>query len=137
MRTTAASCHGSTISVFRYFAMSSSSEPTSGRCGSAPPDAAADAHIRSKSALIEEYLACPACKGTLVVGREWVSCSLCAREYPVAGGGLVLIADRTEDFLRRLRARYEATAGGTSLPRGFRITLRLLGDVSGKTVLEL
>jgi ubiquinone/menaquinone biosynthesis C-methylase UbiE/uncharacterized protein YbaR (Trm112 family) len=117
--------------------MSSSSELISGQYGNAAPDAAGDAHIRSKAALIEEYLACPACTGTLVVAREWVSCSSCARDYPVAGDVLVLLAEGTDEFLRKLRARYEATTGGTSLPAVFRITRRMLGNVRGKTVLDI
>ncbi len=98
---------------------------------------AAEAHLRSKAALIEKYLACPVCKGALVLDREWVSCASCSRQYPVAGDVLVLIAEGADEFLRKLRARYEATTGGTSLPAVFRITRRMLGDVKGQAVLDV
>jgi uncharacterized protein YbaR (Trm112 family) len=41
-------------------------------------------------------LACPACRGDLGLGNEWVTCTGCGRAYPIVEGIPVLIVERAE-----------------------------------------
>jgi len=41
-------------------------------------------------------LACPACRGDLGLGNEWVTCAACGRAYPIVDGIPVLIVERAE-----------------------------------------
>jgi 2-polyprenyl-3-methyl-5-hydroxy-6-metoxy-1,4-benzoquinol methylase/uncharacterized protein YbaR (Trm112 family) len=90
-----------------------------------------------KRALIATYLACPVCKGSLRVSDSEASCSTCEAVYPIADEVLVLLPAGQGEALRRLRARYEATVGGTSLPSVFRVTKRMLGSVTDRAVLDV
>jgi SAM-dependent methyltransferase len=92
---------------------------------------------RHKRDLIEGFLACPACHGGLKLEAEAVRCVDCLAAYPIVDDVIVLVADGNDAIGRRLRARYEATTGGTPLPSVFRITRRLLGDVRGRAVLDV
>lgn len=106
---------------------------------SAPPgsDGAEAALGVAKRGLIETYLACPVCHAGLLPGPDVVSCTACARTYPIVDDVILLVPGHEDEFARRLRARYEATVGGTSLPAVFRITRRLLGDVRSLVVLDV
>ena len=41
-----------------------------------------------------KWLVCPACRGELKQGREWLRCSGCGLHYPVVDGVPHLIAER-------------------------------------------
>ena len=114
--------------------MSSFNEPISERSSSAPADVLGHPH---KWRLVADYLACPVCRGVLEREGDAVRCAGCARPYPIVDGVMLLIADDGGEFGLRLRARYEASTGGTSLPSVFRITRRLVGNVRGRTVLDV
>ena len=90
-----------------------------------------------KQALIANYLACPVCKGSLRADLEQALCVACHASYPIVDDLLVLLPAGQDDALRRLRARYEATVGGTSLPTVFRVTKRMLGSVTDRVVLDV
>jgi ubiquinone/menaquinone biosynthesis C-methylase UbiE/uncharacterized protein YbaR (Trm112 family) len=113
--------------------MSSSSVPTFEPSGSGRSEGLGG-HTRH---LVERFLACPACRGGLTLEAESVRCAGCLACYPIIDDVIVLVPDRDDEIARRLRARYEATTGGTSLPSVFRITRRLLGDIRGRTVLDV
>jgi ubiquinone/menaquinone biosynthesis C-methylase UbiE len=49
----------------------------------------------------------------------------------------LLVRDGQDDVAGQLRARYEATGGGTSLPSVFRIARRMLGSVKDAVVLDV
>jgi SAM-dependent methyltransferase len=116
--------------------MSSSSAPTSAPSGSAPIEER-EGTLHSKSKIVEQYLACPRCKADIATGPDAATCTRCGAAYPLIDGILVLLPEQQDAHLVDLRARYEATTGGTSLPAVFRITRRMLGDVRGKAVLDV
>jgi 2-polyprenyl-3-methyl-5-hydroxy-6-metoxy-1,4-benzoquinol methylase len=93
--------------------------------------------LDAKAHLVRDYLACPACRHDLGLDSDGAACADCGRRYPAADGVLVLIPDQQNEYAARLRARYEATTGGSSLPSVFRITRRMLGDVRGRAVLDV
>ena len=64
-------------------------------------------------------------------------CGRCQATFPAVDGVLILLVEGQNEFAQQLRARYEATSGGTSLPSVFRITRRMLGDVDGQLVLDI
>lgn len=90
-----------------------------------------------KRGLIETYLACPACHAGLLPAPDVVACTACARTYPIVDDVILLVPGSEDEFARTLRARYEASTGGTSLPAVFRITRRLLGDLQSLAVLDV
>lgn len=90
-----------------------------------------------KQALISTYLACPVCHGSLQTRPGEAACTQCQAAYPMVDEVLVLLPAGQDDALRRLRARYEATVGGTSLPSVFRVTKRMLGSVTDQVVLDV
>ena len=90
-----------------------------------------------KHELISEYLACPSCHGPLQLRPDGVVCAHCGSTYPIIDNVLLLVPSGQDDFARQLRARYEATSGGTSLPSVFRITRRMLGGVHNAVVLDV
>lgn len=92
--------------------------------------------LERKRALVERYLACPVCKGSLQLGTR-VECDACHASYPIVNDVMVLLPADADDFAARLRGRYEATSGGTSLPSVFRISKRLLGDIQGRAILDV
>lgn len=114
--------------------MSSFNEPISAPSSSASDDSLGHA---DKWRLVTEYLACPRCHSRLAGEPGGVRCLGCGRVYPQVDGVLLLVAADEDEFALRLRARYEATKGGTSLPSVFRISRRLLGDVRGRVVLDI
>ena len=116
--------------------MSSSSGPISAPSGSVPADSAVDA-LRSKSWIVQRYLACPRCKADISLTGGTATCTGCGAAYPAIDGVLVLLSEQQDAHLVDLRARYEATTGGTSLPAVFRITRRMIGNVRGKAVLDV
>ncbi len=44
-----------------------------------------------------EWVVCPACKGRLEWGAEWVKCGGCGRAYPVVDGIAVLQVERARE----------------------------------------
>jgi ubiquinone/menaquinone biosynthesis C-methylase UbiE/uncharacterized protein YbaR (Trm112 family) len=96
-----------------------------------------DRRSRDKRELIAEYLACPSCHGPLQARPDAIVCAHCGASYPVIDDVLLLVPSSQDDFARQLRARYEATSGGTSLPSVFRITRRMLGGVQDAAVLDV
>src|SRR5688572_6295596 len=72
--------------------------------------------------LAADYLACPSCHGPLELAADEVVCGRCSATYPVVDDVLILVPSGQDAFAQQLRARYEATSGGTSLPAVFRIT---------------
>lgn len=117
--------------------MSSSSGPTSVQSGDVSEGVPLERLSQAKRRLIAEYLACPSCRAILSPGTRDVVCAGCGTEYPVVDDVLVLLPSGRDEVADRLRARYEVTTGGTSLPAVFRITRRMLGDVRGRTVLDV
>jgi len=92
--------------------------------------------LEEKRALLDRYLACPVCKGALRLA-ERVECGQCRASYPIVDDVLVLLPADADEFAATLRNRYEATVGGTSLPSVFRISRELLGNVSGRAILDV
>jgi 2-polyprenyl-3-methyl-5-hydroxy-6-metoxy-1,4-benzoquinol methylase len=106
------------------------------------PSGSVTEHVReplssAKRKLAADYLACPACHGPLELSADQIRCGRCSAAYPVVDDVLILVASGQDDFAQQLRARYEATSGGTSLPAVFRITRRMLGSVSGARILDV
>jgi ubiquinone/menaquinone biosynthesis C-methylase UbiE/uncharacterized protein YbaR (Trm112 family) len=116
--------------------MSSFSGPTSVHSGVAAPTALEQIGP-DKLRLVAQYIACPACHGGLSSQADEVRCERCGVGYPIVDDVLVLLPRGQDDVARRLRARYEVTRGGTSLPSVFRIAKRMLGDVRGSAVLDV
>ncbi|MGE3840940.1 MAG: methyltransferase domain-containing protein [Vicinamibacterales bacterium] len=97
-----------------------------------------DSHsvLEQKRLLVDRYLACPVCKGPLRLD-ERAECLQCGASYPIVNDVLVLLPADADAFAATLRNRYEATVGGTSLPSVFRISKELLGNVSGRAILDV
>lgn len=91
----------------------------------------------ARKALAAEYLCCPSCKHDLDWGSESATCSNCRAQYPTVEDVLVALPQVSGSIDERLRWRYEATRGGTSLPSVFPVTQRMLGDLRGLAVLDV
>jgi 2-polyprenyl-3-methyl-5-hydroxy-6-metoxy-1,4-benzoquinol methylase len=91
----------------------------------------------AKRALAATYLACPVCHAGFEPRSDAMLCTGCATMYPIVGDVLLLVPPGQDELGQQLRARYEATSGGTSLPSVFRISRRMLGAVGGAAVLDV
>jgi len=116
--------------------MSSSSGLISVPSGSAS-ETVRDPLSAAKRALVAEYLACPVCHGVFEPASNGVRCAGCGVIYPMVGNVLLLVPPGQDELAQQLRARYEATSGGTSLPSVFRISRRMLGGVGGTAILDV
>jgi len=43
-----------------------------------------------------DILACPDCKGSVRLERDWIVCEKCGRKYPIRDGVPVMLIDESE-----------------------------------------
>jgi len=92
--------------------------------------------ILKKDELIRGFLCCPVCHGELNINEKQATCMTCETCYPIAENVMILSPTTTSEFDKMLLGRYEVTSGGSPFSVS-KIAKKMLGDVKGKTILDV
>ena len=87
--------------------------------------------------ILDEYFCCPECQGGFKLGKEEVICLKCAKTFFRHKDVLILLPEEESSDTARIRARYEATIGGSSPSSVSWLASDMVGDVHDMRVLDV